>query len=128
MGELFAVTVPTINEHLKNIFDSGELNADSVIRKFRTTAADGKTYQTQFYNLDAMLSVGYRVKSAVATRFSARSQAPLGNAILEALLPLARTGEAELPVPDSQAEISSLYSSVRGPSFRHGCRNPVTRM
>ena len=69
MAELFAVTVPTINEHLKNIFDSGELNADSVIRKFRTTAADRKTYQTQFYNLDAIISVGYRVNSVRATQF-----------------------------------------------------------
>ena len=58
MAELFDVTVPTINEHLKNIFSSGELEQDSVIRKFRTTAADGKQYNTNFYNLDAIISVG----------------------------------------------------------------------
>jgi hypothetical protein len=69
MGELFNVDVRTISEHLKNIFDSGELNADSVIRKFRTTAADGKNYNTQFYNLDAIISVGYRVNSVRATQF-----------------------------------------------------------
>lgn len=57
MEELFAVSVPTINEHLKNIFDSGELAAESVIRKFRITAADGKSYATNHYNLDASLSV-----------------------------------------------------------------------
>ena len=51
MAELFEVTIPTINEHLKNIFDSNELQRDSVIRKFRTTAADGKNYNTNFYNL-----------------------------------------------------------------------------
>ncbi|MFW6374632.1 MAG: virulence RhuM family protein, partial [Thermodesulfobacteriota bacterium] len=69
MATLFDVTVPTINEHLKNTFASGELDPDSVIRKFRTTAADGKRYKTQFYNLDAIISVGYRVNSVRATQF-----------------------------------------------------------
>ena len=69
MGQLFDVSVPTINEHLKNIFNSGELNADSVIRKFRITASDGKHYNTSFYNLDAIISVGYRVNSIRATQF-----------------------------------------------------------
>lgn len=69
MAELFDVTIPTINEHLKNIFESKELTEDSVIRKFRITAADGKFYNTQFYNLDAIISVGYRVNSIRATQF-----------------------------------------------------------
>ncbi len=69
MAELFDVGIPTINEHLKNIFESGELDPDSVIRKFRITAADGKRYQTRFYNLDAIISVGYRVNSKRATQF-----------------------------------------------------------
>ena len=69
MAELFEVTTPTINEHLKNIFDSGELQQDSVIRKFRITAADGKNYNTQFYDLDAIIAVGYRVNSKRATQF-----------------------------------------------------------
>lgn len=69
MAELFEVSVPTINEHLKNIFESGELQTDSVIRKFLTTAADGKNYDTQYYNLDAIISVGYRVNSVRATQF-----------------------------------------------------------
>lgn len=69
MSELFSVDVRTISEHLKNIFESRELDADSVIRKFRTTAADGKSYNTQFYNLDAIISVGYRVNSVRATQF-----------------------------------------------------------
>ncbi len=69
MAVLFDVSIPTINEHLKNIFDSGELQADSVIRKFLITAADGKNYNTQFYNLDAIISVGYRVNSTRATQF-----------------------------------------------------------
>ena len=58
-----------MNMHLRNIFAEGELQADSVIQEFLITAADGKNYTTKFYNLDAIISVGYRVKSAVATRF-----------------------------------------------------------
>jgi len=69
MAELFAVDVRTISEHLKNIFDSGELSEEAVIRKFRNTASDGKRYLTQFYNLDAIISVGYRVNSVRATQF-----------------------------------------------------------
>lgn len=69
MGTLFDVGVSAINKHLKNIFDSGELMADSVISKMETTASDGKIYQTAFYNLDAIISVGYRVNSIRATQF-----------------------------------------------------------
>ncbi|WP_339865114.1 virulence RhuM family protein [Paremcibacter congregatus] len=69
MAELFSVDVRTVSEHLKNIFSSGELQENSVIRNFRTTAADGKNYNTQFYNLDAIISVGYRVNSKRATQF-----------------------------------------------------------
>lgn len=69
MAELFDVTIPTINEHLKNIFESNELVQNSVIRKFLTTANDGKNYNTRFYNLDAIISVGYRVNSKRATQF-----------------------------------------------------------
>ena len=69
MAELFAVDVRTVSEHLKNIFSSGELGEDSVIRKFRITAADGKSYAINHYNLDAIISVGYRVNSVRATQF-----------------------------------------------------------
>lgn len=69
IAELFSVSIPTINEHLKNIFDSGELDPNSVIRKFRITAADSKSYTTKHYNLDAIISVGYRVNSVRATQF-----------------------------------------------------------
>lgn len=69
MAELFGVDIRTISEHLRNIFDANELAEDSVIRKFRTTAADGKAYLTNFYNLDAIISVGYRVNSSQATQF-----------------------------------------------------------
>ncbi len=69
MAELFQKDVRTINEHIQNIFEEGELVADSVIRKFRTTAADGKNYETAHYNLDVIISVGYRVKSQRGTQF-----------------------------------------------------------
>ncbi|WP_336730940.1 virulence RhuM family protein [Chryseobacterium sp. VD8] len=69
LAELFDVEVHTINYHLKEIFKSGELNENSVIRKIRTTATDGKTYLTNFYNLDTIIAVGYRVNSYNATQF-----------------------------------------------------------
>ncbi|HNX78141.1 MAG TPA: virulence RhuM family protein [Candidatus Rifleibacterium sp.] len=69
MAQLFDVDVRTVNEHLGTIFKSGELNEISVIRKFRITADDGKNYNTSFYNLDAIISVGYRVNSVRATQF-----------------------------------------------------------
>jgi len=69
IAELFGVSVPTINEHLKNVFNAGELAEYSVIRKFLITAADGKNYNTQHYSLDAIISVGYRVNSLRATQF-----------------------------------------------------------
>src|ERR1035437_3737003 len=69
MAELFDVDVRTINEHLQNLFSNNELDKISVIRNFRITASDGKNYNTQFYNLDAIISVGYRVNSVRATQF-----------------------------------------------------------
>ncbi len=69
MAELFNVGIPAINKHLLNIFQSGELNENSVISKMEITAEDGKNYKTKFYNLDAIISVGYRVNSAQATQF-----------------------------------------------------------
>lgn len=69
MGRLFDVNVPAISKHLKNIFESGELDASAVISKMETTAEDGKIYQTNFYNLDAIIAVGYRVNSKKATQF-----------------------------------------------------------
>ena len=69
MAELFGVGVPAISKHLKNIFESNELVQDAVISILETTAGDGKKYQTQYYNLDAVISVGYRVNSSQATQF-----------------------------------------------------------
>ena len=69
MAQLFGVGIPAISKHLKNIFEEGELVADSVISKMETTAADGKNYTTTYYSLDAIIAVGYRVSSLKATRF-----------------------------------------------------------
>jgi hypothetical protein len=69
LAELFGVEVPAISKHLKNIFESGELEEATVISKMETTAADGKRYLTSFYNLDAIIAVGYRVNSFQATQF-----------------------------------------------------------
>ncbi len=69
MAELFGKNKKTISEHIRNIFNEGELDEKVVVRNFRTTAADSKNYDVQYYNLDVIISVGYRVKSQQGTRF-----------------------------------------------------------
>lgn len=69
MARLFDVGVPAISKHLKNIFEEGELDEHSVISKMETTASDGKNYLTSYYNLDVIISIGYRVNSQKATKF-----------------------------------------------------------
>ena len=67
--ELYQTSKANVSEHIKNIFSEGELDENSVVRKFRTTAADGKAYLTSYYNLDMIIAVGYRVNSKRATEF-----------------------------------------------------------
>jgi hypothetical protein len=67
--ELFQSSKANVSEHIKNIFNEGELENNSVVRNFRTTAMDGKTYNVEHYNLDMIISLGYRIKSNIATRF-----------------------------------------------------------
>jgi len=69
LTELFGKAKGTISEHIKHIFEDGELEEDSVVRFYRTTAADGKTYEVAHYNLDVVLALGFRVRSQAATRF-----------------------------------------------------------
>lgn len=69
MCELYQTSKSNVSEHIKHIIEEGELQEDSVVRKFRTTAADGKSYLTTFYNLDMIIALGYRVRSIIATRF-----------------------------------------------------------
>ncbi len=67
--DLYQSSKSNISEHIKHIFEEGELNENSVVRKFRTTATDGKSYNVTFYNLDMIISLGYRIKSSIATKF-----------------------------------------------------------
>ena len=69
LTELYQCSKSNISEHIKHIFEEGELDKDSVVRKFRTTADDGKTYNVTYYNLDMIIALGYRVRSIIATRF-----------------------------------------------------------
>lgn len=69
MCVLYQTSKSNVSEHIKHIFDEGELQESSVVRKFRTTAADGKSYLTTYYNLDMIIALGYRVRSIIATRF-----------------------------------------------------------
>lgn len=83
MSELFEVAIPTVNEHLKNIFGTGELSENSVIRNFRITAEDGKVYDTKHYNLDVIIALGYRVNSRRATQFRVWATARLRDYIIK---------------------------------------------
>lgn len=67
--ELYQSSKSNVSEHIKHIFEDGELDESSVVRKFRTTAADGKTYEVNHYNLDMIISLGYRIRSVIATHF-----------------------------------------------------------
>lgn len=69
MADLFQRDKSTISRHIRNVFSDGELSKDSVVANFATTASDGKTYQVDYYNLDVIISVGYRVKSLRGTQF-----------------------------------------------------------
>jgi len=69
IAKLFDVQIATVNEHLKNILNSGELEENSVIREFLITASDGKNYKTKHYNLETIIALGYRINSEKATNF-----------------------------------------------------------
>lgn len=69
LAELYQSSKSNVSEHIKHIFEEGELDEESVVRKFRTTASDGKNYSVIHYNLDMIISLGYRIKSSIATRF-----------------------------------------------------------
>ena len=67
--DLYQSSKANVSEHIKNIFDEGEFDKKSVVRKFRTTASDGKNYELNYYNLDMIISLGYRIRSNIATKF-----------------------------------------------------------
>lgn len=69
LAQLYQTSKSNVSEHIKHIFEEGELDENAVVRNSRTTAADGKSYRTTYYNLDMIISLGYRIKSAIATNF-----------------------------------------------------------
>ncbi len=109
--ELFQKSKATISEHIKNIFEEGELDINSVVRNFRTTAADGKNYNTTFYNLDVIISVGYRGNSHQGTRFRQWATARLREYIVKGFTMndelLKQAGGGKLTEPNHQLKITS---------------------
>jgi hypothetical protein len=117
LAELFGVKIPAVNKHLKNIFAAGELDETSVVSILETTAADGKTYATQFYNLDAAIAVGYRVNSTKATHFRIWATNTLREFIIkgfvlnDAMLKNGRAfGRAERPVRHAARQLAGILS------------------
>lgn len=100
MAELFSTTKQNISLHLKNIFDDGELGENSVVKESLSTAADGKAYQTKLYNLDAILAVGYRVRSARGVQFRRWA----GTVLKEYLLKGFVMDDARLKNPDGRPD------------------------
>jgi hypothetical protein len=125
MAELFQTTKQNIGQHLKSIFAESELLQNSVVKDSFTTAADGKNYATRFYNLDAIISVGYRVKSAVATRFRIWATQRLREFIVKGFT---LDDERQLPATSSRRSYkprSRMHHA--GVAKREGGPLPVTR-
>jgi len=115
MAELFQKDVRTVNEHIKNIIDEGELSADSVIRNFRITAADGKTYDTQHYNLDVIISVGYRSSPCGAHSLESGPHSGCGNILSRALLLMmngSNSREAGAAISRNCSSESAIYAAA----------------
>lgn len=122
MAELFQTSKQNIGQHLKNIFDEDELVSNSVVKNFFTTAADGKKYKTNFYNLDAIISVGYRVKSIIATRFRIWASARLKEYIIKGFTMdderLKNPPGAGSPIPDYFDELLTRIRDIRSSERR----------
>ncbi len=110
--ELYQTSKSNISEHIKHIFEEGELEKESVVRKFRTTAADGKTYNTTYYNLDMIISLGYRVRSITATHFrKCRENAQADFCHKNSrFLPEARNNPFRWPAAIQQKSVSGIHS------------------
>lgn len=87
MADLFQTSIPNVSMHIRNVFREGELQEESVVKDFLTTAADGKRYQTNYFNLDVIISVGYRVKSHRGTQFRIWATQRLREYIIKRLAP-----------------------------------------
>jgi hypothetical protein len=109
MAELFQRSKKTISEHLSNIFAEGELDEQAVVRNFQTTAADGKTYQVVHYSLDAVLAVGYRVRSTQGTRFRQWATALLREYLVTGFA----MDDERLKTPDNSVYFEQLLARIR---------------
>ena len=128
MAELFQTSVPNVSMHIRNIFAEGELQSESVIKDFLTTAADGKSYRTNHYNLDVIISVGYRVKSQRGTQFRIWATQRLREYIIKGFAlddeRLKQVGGGEY-FDQLLARIRDIRSSGKA-VFRHGAKqNPL---
>lgn len=113
MAELFQTTKQNISQHIKNIFEEREMDSNSVVKEFFTTAADGKNYNTNYYNLDLIIAVGYRVKSSQGTAFRKWATARLGEYIVKGfVLDDERLKNPDLPF-DYFEELARRFSDIR---------------
>ena len=103
MAELFSTTKQNVSLHINNIFREGELEMLSVVKESLTTAADGKKYKTKFYNLDVIISVGYRVKSPIGTRFRQWANAVLKDYLLNTTNRMPLSSMYSCPMPYTTA-------------------------
>ncbi len=122
MAELFQTTKQNIGQHLKNIFEEGELIENSVVKNLFTTAVDGKRYNTNFYSLDAIISVGYRIKSQIATRFRIWATQRLNEYIVKGFVMdderLKNPPVADSGVPDYFDEMLARIRDIRASERR----------
>lgn len=115
VGQLFDKNKRTISEHISNLFKEGELIENAVVRKFRTTAADGKSYQVEYYNLDVIISVGYRVKSQRGSQFRIWASQVLKDHILKGYsINEKRLQEQNARLLDLQKTVSLLQRVMEG--------------
>jgi hypothetical protein len=114
LTELYQCSKSNISEHIKHIFEEGELDKDSVVRKFRTTADDGKTYNVTYYNLDMIISLGYRIKSGIAKNYLDESELKVLNNLVSGYFDLAEINAIEhkpMYMDDYVKQLDSVLSS-----------------
>lgn len=121
---LFDKNVRTVSEHIRNIFKEGELTENAVIRNFRITAADGKTYDTMHYNLDVIISVGYRVKSQQGTQFRQWATGTLREHLVQGYT-LSQTRLAERGITKAQQAIALLARTLNNQALINDIGNEV---
>ena len=107
MAALFGRDVKTIGKHINNVFNVGELEKDAVVANIATTASDGKSYQVDHYNLDVIISVGYRVKSAQGTQFRQWATQRLKDYLVQGY------GINEKRLAQKQQEVQTLKDGIR---------------